>query len=429
MRKMGMLLMCFILCIGNVGFADLDISHENVARTINQVKLFELPEDGFCLRAIDDIDYHAGEEAIYVLAPYCNRYSGSRKNQYVFDLAGNSIANPEYPVASEGVVRSFIEFDGDQAYSLEIDIDSFTAASDVLNVTDLNTGTALSSEPVSVDRGGFKVSGNRVVYNIEKSYQDSDFGHRPNFYVGTLEPYTASSGSTSIYSDTGRVMAFDLNPSGTELIYGSYTCGGENPGIRIRSVDIATGAKIDEFVISDTVYDSDEGMQNAAWSLYATKDYIVVLSRFVKLEKGRIQRFTYDGELIDQVETNYFVNRMTEGPNGSTIYIEKRFDEEGCFGSFDIVQINWPLVKAELTGRPRSLISERTVGGRTTAVFRDDGFGLLSVEDPETGEMNYIAPLKSDENKVRLRIPFADLLAKMNAGAENLLITYREMRL
>jgi hypothetical protein len=140
-----------------------------------------------------------------------------------------------------------------------------------------------------------------------------------------------------------------------------------------------------------------------------------------------IQRFTYDGDLIDGVEANFQTSCMTAGPNGSTLYAEKRFDSiDSCEGHYEIVQINWEAYEesSESTGRPKAVISEKTVGGQTTATFKDDGFGLLRAEDPETGVINYLAPLKSDEAKVRIRIPYADLAAKMGMGAENLMITY-----
>lgn len=71
-------------------------------------------------------------------------------------------------------------------------------------------------------------------------------------------------------------------------------------GIRIHIVDVNTGEEIDQFIIPDTAYDTERVLYNTAMSLYATDDYIVVLSRLLELEKGQIQRFTYDGEFIDE---------------------------------------------------------------------------------------------------------------------------------
>lgn len=423
MKKMGILLLVVCMILGSVGFADDGGGEEiqyNVPRSSNQIRLFELEIQPRVLYDIKDFEYRSenGRGVIYMLG--CpGEIAPDDEKQIVYTMSGEIVESPEYPEI-ESFRRKFIEFDGHDAYSLEKDYDA--ECPNRLRVYNLNEQEDLGSlgESIEIYGEGFVVKGNTIVYHTD--YSGSDRDNEPNFYIGTLDPYTASSASVEVKSDTGQVKAFDLNPRGTELIYATHQCTEEadDPKFMIRAVDTATGELIDEFAFSQAVH--NDGELGKISSLYVTNNHIVVLSRFEEDEKSVIQRFTYNGDLIDAVEANYQVREITEGPNGSTIYIERRFEEDGDCGPIEVVQVKW---KSTETGRPQSIISERTVGGQTTAVFRDDGFGLLRVEELETGAMNYLAPLKSDEDKVRLRIPFEDMFAKVNAGADNLLITYR----
>ncbi len=425
MKKTGILVLLICLIFGSFSsaFADdlREDTRQNVPRSSLQVKLFEIPMDTNCMRPFRDLEYHAEEEALYVLMPTCGWDRRYRANQLVFDLEGNEIAAPQYPITSDGLTRTYIEFDGGRAYSSDYEIDLGTSNT---KIYDLDENEELGALGFDTYWSGFKVSGNRVAYR--KSCGDDSL----KFYIGTLDPFTNSDELVPVYSETRHIKAFDFNPSGTELIYGTYVSSDAsvNYGIAIRTVDAATGEELDEFLIDDTGFENEKDRTSVALSLYATKDYIVVLSHVRALDKGKIQRFTYDGELVDEVETNFQVRGLTEGPNGSSIYIEKRFDneaEDSCDGRFEVVQVNWREPKSESTGRPVPIISERTIGGKTTAEFKDDGFGLLKVVDPESGAVDYRAPLKSDKNDVRLRIPFADMQAKLAAGANNLLINYQ----
>ena len=421
MRKMGILVLIVCMMFANIGFADDGGGEKqyNVPRASNQTKLFELEIQPRVLYDIKDFEYRNenGRGVIYILG--CpGEIAPEDEKQIVYAMSGEIVESPEYP-ESETFRRKFIEFDGNKAYSLEKDYDA--ECPNRLRVYNLGEQEDLGSlgESIEIYGEGFVVKGNTVVYHTDYSGNDRD--DEPNFYIGTLDPFTASSASVEVRSDTGQVKAFDLNPRGTELFYSTHQCTEEvdDPKFIIRAVDTAMGELIDEFAFSQAVY--NDGELGKISSLYVTNDHIVVLSRFESDDKSVIQRFTYNGDFVDAVEANYQVREITEGPNGSTIYLERRFEEDGDCGPIEVVQVMWE--DDEPTGRPKSMISERTVGGQTTAVFRDDGFGLLCVEDSETGVMNYLAPLKSDEDKVKLRIPFADMIAKVNAGAENLLIS------
>lgn len=448
MKKIGILLLVVVVMVGNFAFADDGrvVLGENVERTSIQEKLFEIEDDMFCLHAVRDMDYHADEKAIYVSTPHCmdQDFVGGmegRKEQYVYDMKGNEITSPLYPVASDAIMRYSIEFDRGKVYSMEFnsEVDAGSSASQVyqLNENEL-ANHALGSLGVYSWDGQFSVSGNVIAYhtNMRASNKQEDEKIRqleesvPNFYLGTLEPYTTSSGSVQkVYSETGSVRAFDLSPDGTKLIYGTKECEEDtvDPKFMIRIVDTEDASLIREFILENAPADPMERGSKVE-ALYATDDYLVVLTRYKSVGRSMIQRYTYEGELIDGVEANFQVGAITEGPNRSTLYFERRRDgmEDSCEGHYEIVQIHWDPygAESESTGRPKAVIAEKTKGGKTIATFKDEGFGLLRSEDPETGIVNYRAPLKSDKDDIRLRIPFKDIQVKLAAGANDLLIDY-----
>ena len=438
MKRVGAVLLMLCLIFGSFSsvFA-ADGSTETVLSEPDQEQLFELPfgegytDDDCYTYYFKDLEYHYedGEDLLYVIG--CPNHV-STGGQVVFDLDGEIVDDPEYPELV-GTFRKYIEFDNGNAYSVQKDADAECPYR--LSIHDLNENDedgylgSLQDSIEGYSSNGIRVNGNQIAYHSNKEYTEEPGS--PNFYIGTLAPFTASGASTAfIYSETGRIGGFDFNPSGTALIYGTFVCSDASVdyGIAVRTVDSETGEEIDEFIIDDTDYESDRGMNNAVRSLYTTDDYIVVMTRIEELEIGRIQRFTFDGELIDEVETNFHIACMTEGPDGSTIYIQKSdSDMDSCDGNFEVVQVTWPESEesSEPTGRPKAVISERSFGGKTVATFKNDGFGLLKVEDPETGAVDFKAPLKSDKEDVRLRIPFEDVLAKVASGANNLLIPYK----
>lgn len=449
MKKTAIILLMVCLVLGSFSNAfaeDLrDEPRRNVERSYKQERLFEIKgtiaDELIYLCMIKDLAYNPESRELYLLTPsICESPSYERDNQYVFDLDGNVIGTPQYPVISDGIVRLSLEFDKGNVYSTEFDFDADTETS-ATRVYDLVANQDLGSLDISSERGQIAVSGNKIAYHTNKegsNYVDKSnkepMEYTPNFYIGILSPYTTSAGAVEVYSETGQVKAFDFTPDGKSFVYGTKECGenSEDPKFMIRTVDAESGVLLDEFTFDNAI--EGESEKKVIESLYVTENYIVVLTRFYGEEKGAIQRFTLDGELIDSVITNYHTKQVTEGPNGSTIYIEKRFDnenegyegyDESCVGHFEVVQVDWNARNPFETGRPKAIISEKTVGGKTLAEFKDTGFGLMKVIDPETGAMDYKAPLKSDKNDVRLRIPFADMKVKLAEGANHLLINYK----
>lgn len=88
--------------------------------------------------------------------------------------------------------------------------------------------------------------------------------------------------------------------------------------------------------------------------------------------------------------------------------------------------VNW---NPASSGTPKRLISERSVNGKTVARFRDDGYGLLKTKVNETGLVDYLAPLKTEESDVKLQIPLEDLVAKRGENARDLVILFGEDRI
>ena len=416
MKKMGLYLLMICIVLGNVGFADDGgRSERGVSLADNQKVLFNLPIQDLYVSSIEDLDYNTGEEVLYVISGRTMTLDsgGYEGRQFTFDLDGHFVSDSDYP-EMETTTRGQIEFVGNKAYSMEYD--DGTGASYVYNLSDdLMLGEAGYSA-----WGGIDMAGNYIAYHLDKC-------SGLNFHIGTLDPYTASEGTVEIYTDIGRVAASGFSPGASEFIYSGYACSSSDmgDGLWIVRVSPETGDLIDQFTlelpegITADDFEDVEWPRNAIRDLYATEDYIVVLYRIEDKDRGYIQRYTYDGELIDGVETDFCIKDMTEGPNNSTIYIQDSVDS----GYVEVVQISWE--DETRAGRPKSVISERSFGGKTIAEFRDAGFGLLKVVDSETGAVDYKAPLKSDKNDVRLRIPFADMQAKLEMGAKSLLINYQ----
>lgn len=76
-------------------------------------------------------------------------------------------------------------------------------------------------------------------------------------------------------------------------------------------------------------------------------------------------------------------------------------------------------------GRIRPLVSERTVGGQTIARFEDMKFGLIAQKD-ESGLFDYLVPLRTKANDIRLLIPYADVIVKAAEDAGDLVLNYQD---
>lgn len=128
------------------------------------------------------------------------------------------------------------------------------------------------------------------------------------------------------------------------------------------------------------------------------------------------------GEIVDSVALPGFA--LSFDTKGNETIVSVLNDEDSMQSGY--YRIEWG---GKSIGSPKSLIFERSFGGKTTATFRDGGYGLLRSEDPETGVVDYLAPLKSEEKEIRLRMPLCDVMAKVGGDAQKLEILYGEDRI
>jgi hypothetical protein len=199
----------------------------------------------------------------------------------------------------------------------------------------------------------------------------------------------------------------------------------EEQGFEIRLMSF--GEAFNEVGIDIAIYSGPYGQIR---SLYTTDKCIVILY-FDEHHIACVERYTFEGKRIGRVELNARVKGIVEGPDGSTIYIQKAdpervLGEDECDDPIEVVRINWePEAIINDGSGPRSVIQERTRAGNTVARFTDHQFGLLRVEEQETGIVDYRAPIRSSENLVKLQIPYGDIKAKMESGARNLMVEYQ----
>ncbi|BES64336.1 hypothetical protein SANA_07750 [Gottschalkiaceae bacterium SANA] len=341
----------------------------------------------------------------------------ARGNQRVYTMDGELVEKPAYPIV-DGMERRGIEFEAGNTWSLE---QVYDAAKVVLTNHDENSGLELS-----LKAKGFVVQGGQVVYYLGCGDDGDD-----EFILGMTNAATAEN---AIASDLEFVKAYDLSPDGSELIFvGGHFDDEDLPEYEISYLvryDLENENVIEEYLITDSPIRYEEDYYSDVTDLYATESYIVLVRKDAGKMKGYIERYDYEGNFIDGVESNYCVRRITEGPNGSTIYMQMKYPAPNVTsndtlsgGDLEFVQINWD-GKLELAG-PKHVIQEQTRVGHTLARFTDNQFGLLRMEEPETGIVDYKAPIRSKENLVKLQIPYCDIKAKLESGARNLMVEYQ----
>lgn len=189
------------------------------------------------------------------------------------------------------------------------------------------------------------------------------------------------------------------------------------------AMTLVEGAKDDlimDLVLEETII--LEGMESIRYAMPLKYDGEgFQLSGFEpKSRTSKIMRFDRNGKLVDTIEVPGLVNQMDVKGNQTVIAMSSMPGDGGCY------LIEW---KTKSGSGPRRLIQERSRNGKTIAVFRDGGYGLLRREDPESGAVDYLAPLRTEEKEVRLRMPLCDVLAKAGGAAQNLEILYGDDRI
>lgn len=448
MKKNAILsiLLILVMLLGNAAFAGSDYASENTPLASNQKVLFTLDESGIeAPRYIYDLGYDRGKDHLYIIVRTNSdedevvdengeEIEFIKTEQYVYSLeTKEEVTEPDFPLLP-GYYRLGIEFEADQTWSVE-------RPEAKLNLLLNNFESELIGESASVEGKGFAIQGNRVLYFL-KGCDDEE-----NFLVGEIDS-SAEPGElvvsvdekNPINNELNYIKGYDFSEDGKEVIFiGTEfidATDDEDDDLAMNvvvRVDSETKQEIDRFA----VLPPDGAINVEAYDLYTTEEHIVVLYKDWDLHKGYIERYTYDGVRIDGVETNQCIRKITEGPNGSTIYIQMRYPKDMNLdnrprGPLEVIQINWENNSSTSSSNesgPRPVIQEKTRAGHTVARFTDSHFGLLRVEEPETGVVDYQAPIRSHENLVKLQIPYCDIKAKFESGVRNLLVEYQGQEL
>ncbi len=406
------------LIFSSIGFAD-DLTIIDQPLGEKQEHLFFLEDLSLC--EIDDFDYDPVNEQIYILMD-----TDESQTLDVYDLNGVPVAHPNHDLIL-GYSRKQIEFNEKKAWSIENQEDK-----DYLFLNNVMSSeiTDVLNESVK----GFRVQGNQAIYFFE---DDIPFSRDYRYVTGTNNPFKLDD---SILHDTSRnISGYDLSADGNEAFYLIREKIDEHREISINRVNETKNQ--DE--ISIPVY---SGRYCTAGNLYTTDEHIVV-SYWDENNIGHIERYTYEGDWVDGIVVNFRISKIIEGPDGSTLYIQKADPERllpgkdddpedprfsWCEDPIEMVQINWNAEEKSTLQSTRGMkpvIREQTRSGQTIARFTDSQFGLLRVEEPETGIMDYQAPIRSHENLVRLQIPYCDIKAKLESGVRNLLVNYQDQEL
>jgi hypothetical protein len=424
-----------IMLIGNVAFA-VSVPSNTTPLVSNQKVLFDLG-DTEIERASDiyDLGYDKANGELYIIVRTDSKEvdsadgdSGTVKlittKQYIYSLKlETEVENLNYPTISN-YNRLGIEFEGSKTWSIEQSIGAATL--------DLNNSTPELLKPDTAIVGrGFAIQGDQVLFYLRGCDDQGDF------LIGEIQPNLEEGGTIlnvdidhPIKGGLSEIKGYDLSANGEEIV---FVGNREKDEIVVVRMDRSSREIIRSFSIERNM----EEYETVAFDLYTTKDHIVVLSKAMaddeKTAKGYIERFTYDGKLVDTVEIDFCVNTITEGPNGSTIYIQRRGTDDidqnkSKSGVWEAIQINWESKSINGSG-PKSVIQEKTRAGHTVARFTDSQFGLLRIEEPETGIVDYQAPIRSNESLVKLQIPYGDIKAKFESGVRNLLVYYQDQEL
>jgi|GEM_PF-2659776 len=463
MKKL-LVLILIIACLGQVGFADT-MYPENQELGNNQEIFYQMTvEESMRIKKIDSMAFYPAEEAVYLL-----KIANRLRNNELFAVTQEGIIDSDESLFyRDGFVLDF-EVEGDQGYVLGV-----AQGQPYL----MNTyGEGILIDENAPNRWEFEVCDNQYA-RIGLPIGFTPF-MRETYQIATLpvafvEPILRFDRELEIGAVFPEV--FDFSADGEKIIAFGYDQLQEGP-IRIEPqplqnpqnelqereellyIEILTIPTEPNLLLEplqgDPISELDEQTPVQEWpkfevkvagygdfaqrlevrDIYTTEDHIIVLFHELNQSRAFIQRYSYDGELVDQLETNFRTRRITAGPEASTLYLQKWFleeDERQMSGyregdwRLEIIRVNWGKKEkaAVSNGRMKPVIAERTVGGKTIARFNDQGFGLIKELEKETGIMDYRAPLKSASNDVRLQIPYCDLLAKAGA-ARDLLVHYQ----
>ena len=237
---------------------------------------------------------------------------------------------------------------------------------------------------------------------------------------------------TGLGYENARIMAADFGDTENELylLYGTPTAdasewaivemnvewGARNIRDKSQSIDESENWTVEDIIELDETFDNCllTGL------LYDGNGFQI--SAIGQEENSIIYRVDKDGEVKDSVElpgiSGYF-----DSKGNATIACVLTFNRIASTSGY--YKIEWG---SSSVGSPRRLIRERSFGGKTIAEFRDGGYGLLQRDD-ESGAIDYLAPLRTKESDVRLRMPLSDVLMRLGDWTRNLEIFFGEDRI
>lgn len=467
MKRKIIIFMFIFLLLGQASFAGMASFPPNIELTEKQ-EIFYTGSgkeiEGYSIRGIT---YYPKEKAVYL--------NMAADNVKVLSMDRMSYSRPELAktvaVTKAGFVSSAasVFYREGFVYDFEVDQDKGFLLVEAQGPYLLDAaGKGVSIFGMEENRGDFEVFGDQFVWLGDSSSRDRVRVLQTDMplYQNEYQFATLPEGFDVPFVEVDRVMpfgfvepvVFDFSADGSEIVAVGYE--------KQKDVQRLLEPSIDELYIEilpiltkslaprDFLQESEgkveeafrfpvkvEGYGDASQYLligdmYTTEEHIVVIFCEWNQERVFLQRYNYDGKLVDQIETSFSASCISPGPNGSTLYLQKRYmdleeptrDElsfiEPRLIQLEIIQMNWDQ-KEQQTGGMRPVIAERTFGGRTLARFTDKKFGLLKQVEEETGIVDYRAPLKAQTNDLRLQIPYCDVLAKAGTGARNLMITYQ----
>lgn len=335
--------------------------------------------------------------------PYGRIYTASEETMYVFESNLNLLDyQSDLPFSFES--RNEIDAMGQTVLIAQYDSDDFRSigepssyrADDIIMATFKNpSDTILSSRVYERTYLLFDaISDSQEGYVIDFDFADDEDTLYVLYaeYAGEIKNYKIATVNVSFYEFEERAhMAFTLQDS-------------------IQLKDLPEGREA-------IGYEFDGQTHQVLFSQTRRLD---LRSQGPISEESKLVRFNLNGEITDSILIpGIFLTFDAKGNKTVVNCILPYSTQSGHY------LIDW----SPKSGNPRALIHERTMHGKTLAVFRDQGYGLLRTEDPESGIIDYLAPLKTEENDVRLRIPLCDLVAKVQDKAQNLEILYGEDRI
>ena len=221
-------------------------------------------------------------------------------------------------------------------------------------------------------------------------------------------------------------------------------------------------AKIDPEILADLYPQELSGMKEdieyGEWGipigeLYCDGDSIVYYCQYYESmewymtrvrpdEKvNYMERINFNGELIDQLELDYFIFDLTSGGDDVTYFVQEdlsagRTGENNNYTqSIEIYRVDWPERVRENkesagAGRMRSLVAERNFHGTTIAKVESEKFNLLHPIQADGEKMNDCAliSVRSKLERLALQIPYADIQEAKNQGCKSVRVMWNGQR-